>query len=564
MARSPLIQTLRQAYRVAQVSRKRGIPAAEVLGSLNERISRRRLLQGGLALAGAAAAVTFRRDGHRAIAQSGVSPVLVVGAGIAGLTAAYRLKQAGVPVEIIEARNQVGGRIRTVPNAAGTQLTAELGGEFIDTDHTSLQSLAEELGFELVDLLAAQQGLVQDTYFFEGRKVPIEEIIRDFAPAAQQIEADLEAIANFESYAIPDPPTAALDRLSIAEYLERIPTTPTIRQLLRIAYTGEYGREPEEQSCLNLIYLIGTERREFQIYGTSDERFYIDGGNAQVPRRLAQLLANSIQIGTVLESVRSLPDGRYRVALRSGGSTRDRTYERILLTLPFSVLRSVELNVDLPPAKRLAINTLGYGTNSKLVTGYTEKIWRTRYGSTANIFTDLGFQNTWETSQSRYTPGQGLITNFTGGRQGIVLGTATPEVHARRLISQLEQVFPGIGAVRLQGKAVRSYWTGELYSRGSYACYLPGQWTQMYGVEGERVGNLFFAGEHCSLDYQGYMEGGCETGEAAALEILEDLGLQASAAQQKAELLKKGKLRRSSKQQFRPFQHRKSHAESSR
>jgi monoamine oxidase len=86
----------------------------------------------------------------------------------------------------------------------------------------------------------------------------------------------------------------------------------------------------------------------------------------------------------------------------------------------------------------------------------------------------------------------------------------------------------------------------------------------MYGVEGERVGNLFFAGEHCSLDYQGYMEGGCETGEAAALEILEDLGLQASAAQQKAELLKKGKLRRSSKQQFRPFQHRKSHAESSR
>ncbi len=103
---------------------------------------------------------------------------------------------------------------------------------------------------------------------------------------------------------------------------------------------------------------------------------------------------------------------------------------------------------------------------------------------------------------------------------------------------QLEQVFPGISAVRLQGKANRAYWSGELYSQGSYACYLVGQWTQLYGSEGERVGNLFFAGEHTSLEYQGYMEGGCETGEAAALAILEDLGVQADAAQQKTRVAK--------------------------
>jgi monoamine oxidase len=104
----------------------------------------------------------------------------VVGAGLAGLTAAYRLKQAGVPVDVIEARYQVGGRVRSLPNAAGTQLTAELGGEFIDTDHTTLLRLAKELGLKIVDLLAADKGLIKDTYFFDGRKVPLEEIINDF------------------------------------------------------------------------------------------------------------------------------------------------------------------------------------------------------------------------------------------------------------------------------------------------------------------------------------------------------------------------------------------------
>jgi len=119
---------------------------------------------------------------------------------------------------------------------------------------------------------------------------------------------------------------------------------------------------------------------------------------------------------------------------------------------------------------------------------------------------------------------------------------------------QLERVFPGISAARLKDNTVRAYWPGEQYSRGSYSCYLVGQWTRMYGVEGERVGNLFFAGEHCSQDYQGYMEGGCETGEAAASEILEDLRLQPSAVQQRTRPLN---LRRGRSRPFaRPRQRR--------
>ena len=219
-----------------------------------------------------------------------------------------------------------------------------------------MRSLATELGLRSVDLLAAEQGLVQDTYFFEGRKVSIEEVIRDFAPVVQQIDIDLEAIANFESYRVFDRPTAKLDRLSITEYLARIPATPMIRELIKVAYTIEYGRDAEKQSCLNLLYLIGTEPGEFSIFGTRNERFYINGGNDQVPRLLAQLLADSIQSGTVLESLKSLSDKRYRVSLRSGEKTFERNYERVLLTVPFSVLRKIQLDVNLPVVKRLAIS----------------------------------------------------------------------------------------------------------------------------------------------------------------------------------------------------------------
>ena len=531
MPKSALMRILRQAYRIAQTSRKTGIPTDELLGIHHENrqshllLTRRRLLQIGLASASAITTATISQYRHRANAQSN-SPILIVGAGIAGLAAAYRLRQAGLTVDLIEARNRVGGRINTLKKAAGTPLIAELGGEFIDTDHICIRSLAEELGLPLVDLLAVDAGLIPDTYFFEGQRISLERIINDFVPVAAQVEADLEAIDNFEDYTTEDEITIALDNISLAQYLNQIPTSPIIRQLLRIAYTSDFGLNTEEQSPLNLIYYIGTEPGTFEVFGDSDERFYLDGGSEQITQRLAQLLEGSITTSTILESIREQSGGRFLVSLRSGISSFERTYERVVLAIPFSVLRTIEIDVELPEIKREAINTVGYGTNSKLITGYTDKIWRTRFNSRGNVFTDLGFQNTWESSNSRYASNTiGLITNYTGGTQGVAVGAGTVEDQGQQLNTNLEAVFPGINSVAIRNQANRAFWTGSPFSLGSYLCYRPGEFTRFYGVEGERVGNLFFAGEHTSLEYQGFMEGGCETGELVASDILEDVGL---------------------------------------
>jgi monoamine oxidase len=530
MARSALMGALQRAYKIARASIKTGIPTDEIVDILKQKTTRRRLLYGGLGLASALTTATWQ-NGRNSAAFATVPKVLIVGAGIAGLTAAYRLRQAGVSVDIIEARNRVGGRMRSLANAAGSGVTVELGGEFIDTDHTKLRSLAQELGLEIADVLAADEGLVPETWYFQGRKIAELEIINYFIPLAKKIDDDLVAIGDGDvTYRSYNQAAFALDNTSIAEYLKQAQINPILQEMLHVSYTTEYGREAAEQSCLNLVFLIGTNTDKFSVYGESDERYNIRGGNDQVPRLLANSLAYAIETETELEAICIRPDGRYRVNLRCGYKTFARTYERILLTLPFSTLRLVKLDVNLPAIKKKAIAQLGYGTNAKLITAYRQKLWRTQYNSTAATFTDTGFQNTWEAS--RYQKGsKGVISNLTGGEHGLSLGKGSAESQAQILLPQLNQIFPGIKNLR-QGEAIRAYWPGEQYTRASYACYLVGQWTSIAGVEQKRVGNLFFAGEHCSLSYQGYMEGGCRTGEVAARKILKDLGFQNIPAQQ--------------------------------
>lgn len=530
MSRTPLFGLIQRSLRAAQASNRTGIPARELVESGRERRWTRRhfLATSGAAAAGLAAARCATPLAR--VGGSGDSPVLIVGAGIAGLTAAYRLEQQGVPVRIVEAQSRVGGRMWSLRDRFADGQVVELGGELIDTGHTTIRGLASELGIELDDLATDDPSLSREVWFFDGVRRSDAEVIEAFRPIAARIEADLATLhGDGDVTALQPLGGEALDRMTLAQWLDRNGVSGWIRRLIDVGYTTEYGLETEEQSALNLLTMIQWSPEKFEIFGESDERFHVRGGNDRITSALAARIDAEIETGTILEAIDERPDGSLDCSFRRGERSFTIAAPHVLVTIPFTMLRQVDLRLALPPHKKRAINELGYGTNAKLMVGFDDRIWRSRYGSNGSVLTDLPFQLVWETS--RLQPGQaGVLTNFTGGTHGLELGQSSDAEQARRLVEDLERIFPGIGATRAGMTEVRFHWPTFRFARGSYASYRPGQWTAIRGIEGERVGNLHFAGEHCSLEAQGFMEGGCETGAAAAREILTDLRVGADRA----------------------------------
>jgi monoamine oxidase len=451
-----------------------------------------------------------------------VDPVVVVGAGIAGLTAAWRLHHAGVPVRVLEAQNRVGGRMHSLRGHFADGQVVELGGELIDTGHVRLQSLCRELGLALDDLADETAGLARDTWFFGGQPRSEADVIEAFLPIAARIEADLAALGEGDvTYRTPGG-AEALDRMPLSAWFDRAGASGWIRGLLEVAYATEYGLEIDDQSALNLLMMIDAKPEPFKVFGESDERFRVRGGNDSVTSALARGLGARIETDTILEAVGQGADGRLALTVRRGASSHVVPAAYVVLALPFTLLRGVRIDVELPPAKRKAIAELGYGTNAKLMVGFSERVWRTRHRTNGSLMSDLAFQTTWETS--RHQAGRaGVLTNFTGAGHGVDLGRGSAASQAEALVRDLEAVWPGIAAARAGQKEVRFHWPSHPWTRGSYASYRVGQWTSICGAEAEPVGRLHFAGEHCSLEAQGFMEGGCETGEAAAAAILRQM-----------------------------------------
>ncbi|MCI0674054.1 MAG: FAD-dependent oxidoreductase, partial [Myxococcaceae bacterium] len=509
MARSPLLSALRRHLAALRISQATGEEVAGLIQRAREvpnQVSRRTVLAGAAGTAGLAACATLPR-----VNRGDAPDVLIVGAGIAGLTCAWRLRQAGVPVQVVEAQERAGGRMRSLAGTFAAGQVAELGGELIDTGHTAIQGLAVELGLALEDLASDAPELARDTWYVGGAHRTDAEVVEAFHPVARALslsQARLGALSTLARGMGGD--AAALDHISLAEWLERCGADAWMRELLTLSYTAEYGLETDVQSCLNLLTMMEPSQEAFLLFGESDERFHIAGGNERLPRALAERLGDALAPGRRLVAVRPASDGRLACTFEGAGGTRDVVARHVVLALPFTLLREVELALPLPSEKREAIASLSYGTNSKLMLGVSERVWRTRHrrhGSSVCAPVQL----TWETS--RQQPGAaGILTCFTGGKAGLAAGEGITAERGAAVADALESVFPGLAAAHTGQPTVRAHWPSHPWARGSYASYGVGQRTRFGGVEGERVGNLHFAGEHCAGDLQGFMEGAVVSG----------------------------------------------------
>jgi monoamine oxidase len=510
MARTPLLDTLQRA--VADVHAE-------------ERRSTRRDFLRDAAAAGAAVSA-FGVAAGRARAATPAGRVVVVGAGLAGLTAAHRLKQAGVLAEVHEGSTRVGGRCWTLRGHFADGQIVERGGELIDQGHTAIRSLSKELGLTLDNLLAAEANGTEQTNWFDGSRYSYEEATADIKEAWQKIHKDVSAASYPTTFELSTPRGRELDRMSIVDWIEETfegGLDSRIGQLLDVAYNIEYGAESSEQSSLNLLYLLAySGQGNLRIFGPSNEKYHVRGGNDQMVDRLAAALAGQITTGSRLVAIRVTSGGRWELTFRQGSSTRTVTADRVVLALPFSIMRS---SVDFSRAgferlKETAIREQGMGTNSKLHLQFRSRPWRAQ-GFNGETFSDRGYQNSWEVSRAQ-GGASGILVNYTGGDVGATFGSGTPDSRAREFLAQVEPVLPGsTGAYN--GRAAIEFWPGNEWTRGSYSYWKVGQYTKFAGIEGRRQGTCHFAGEHTSIDFQGYLNGAVETGERAASEIVADL-----------------------------------------
>jgi len=362
--------------------------------------------------------------------------------------------------------------------------------------------------------------------YFDGAPYTYAEMTDDVKAAWQKIHSDVSAASYPTLFDTFTQRGYELDHLSIVDWIEEsIPggMESKLGRLLDLAYTIEYGADSSEQSSLNLLYLLGySGQGQFRVFGPSNEKYHVRGGNDQIPERLGQALAGQIATGSELVALRRTSAGRYELAFRQGSRTATVTADKVVLALPFSIVRrSVDVSqAGLSARKLQAIAEMGMGTNSKLHVQFTRRHWND-LGSNGETFADTGYQNTWEVSRAQ-AGRSGLLVDYTGGRIGDSFGSGTPATRAQRFLEQIEPVLPGLSRF-WNGRATIDYWPGYEWTRGSYSYWKVGQYTAFAGIEGRREGDVHFCGEHTSVDFQGYLNGAVETGERAASEVLADL-----------------------------------------
>ncbi len=475
--------------------------------------------------------------------------IAIVGAGIAGLNAALTLQHAGLACDVYEASDRVGGRMHSDARTWADGMVSEWCGEFISSDHTIIHQLIARFGLSIIALDRDSAGRAPSLIYFLGRFYGAEELTRDFQALAPLLQQQLQEAGFPTTHARFTQAGLRLDHLSAYDWIEQYVAgghAAPMGRFLDAACTGLYGLDTDEQSSLNLVYLFGMFGSLGPSRGSISPRpmqgsSKIAGGNEQLPLAIARSLPDGcIHLGHRLVELERTSertgDASLTLTFVTAGGTSQVRCDYAILTLPFSTLRHVDYHrAGFDPLKQTAIEQLGYGTISKLFLQFDRPYWyddgpwpRSHSGF---FITDLDIQTLWDASLGQ-TRSDGLLVDYTSGHRGAAYApptayataddSASVQRYAQNCLQQLERVFPGISA-HYSGRAALSYPTGDPNLLGSYACWRVGQYTQFGGYEGVRQGPVLFAGEHCSVEFQGYMEGAAREGARAAGEIVQDL-----------------------------------------
>jgi monoamine oxidase len=435
---------------------------------------------------------------------TGVS-VLVAGAGLAGLAAARDLARMGAAVTIIDARDRVGGRVHTVRDGFQDSQHAEAGGDMIDDSHQTVRALAGELGLKLTRILRTGFAYVRAD---EGRRPRI--VRRSPGTGWAHLERAIEPLAS--RYRVAEkrwdsPVTTELARQSVASWLDAIQADADLRNTAR-GLRGFFLADPEELSLVALVDQFASSDQP-----APDKMYRIEGGNDRLASALAEPFGDRLRLKTELVAI-SHRGGGIRASVRHARQVAQIKADYLVLAMPASLVRRLPISPALPAPQHEAIATLKYGKATKTLVQFSQRFWRA-VGRARAFGSPLPFGALWEANEDQR--GQpGILAMLAGG----AASDATRDAVNRDGIAGLVKWLDWLGAADATVLGWRQFgWDADPWARGGYAYFDPAFNPTLRDWLARPCDPIFFAGEHTSQQWQGYMNGAIESGRRAAAEI---------------------------------------------
>jgi monoamine oxidase len=435
--------------------------------------------------------------------------VVVVGAGLAGLTAARDLIAAGQRVVVLEARDRVGGRLHNQDIGEGK--VVEAGGQWIGPTQDRVAALAGDLGLGTFPTHTAGDNVIE----FAGRVRRYRGTIPRINPAVladfAQAQARLDAMARSVPTAAPWAARRAArwDAQTVATWLRRNVATSAARELLRTVTEAVWAAEPEDVSLLHFLFYVhsagGLSTLVDSDGGAQQDR--IVGGSQRLALELAARLGDAVRLASPVERV------EWGTEVRAGGVTA----RRAVIAVPPTMVLRIAFDPPLPARRDQLLQRMPAGAVIKCHAVYDEPFWRAD-GLSGQGGSDQGPAKVlFDNSPPDGSPG--VLLAFLEGAQARALSSRPAAERRDAVLAELARLF-GARAARPDAFYERD-WTAERYTRGCYGAFLPpGTWTSVGDAMRPPVGPLHWAGAELAQRWSGYMDGAVRSGEAAAAAIL--------------------------------------------
>ncbi len=430
--------------------------------------------------------------------------VIVIGAGFAGLAAAYELAAAGFDVSVIEARNRVSGRVLSTSDFVKGK-NIELGGELIGSNHHAWLHYASMFGLEFIDVTEDEE--LDAPIVLDGKLLSSEEaaaLWEEMDAMAKGMNADAEKVLDADQPWL-SPDVLYADKMTVDDWIQKQPVSDMCKRAMAMMLTNDNAVDVKKQSYLGMLAAI--KGGEGDKYWTDSEVYRCKSGNMRLAQALAHHLGSRVTLGLAATAITTTASG-VTVKCRDG---RTIDADEVVLAVPPSVWSKISMNV----ADDYKVQM---GTALKHFSRFEKPYWLENKLSPFSLGNGaVGW--TWEgTDNQGDAPGY-CLTAFTGGPKAEEVADMNEEARKAAYATELEQRYPGYKAGVQEARPM--LWSKEPWTLAGYSFPAPGQVTTVGRKLYEGIGRLHFAGEHTSMAFAGYMNGGLESGRRVARQIVE-------------------------------------------